>query len=76
MTNVLQNVTDGDAVYNDREYGMNSGKAMNIWIAAYFENLVTPLDGAFSPIAAISAHFDAIGVTITEAQIRMIVDPL
>jgi hypothetical protein len=55
---------------------MNSGKAMNIWIAAYFENLVTPLDGSFSPIAAISAHFDAIGVTITEAQIRMIVDPL
>ena len=49
---------------------------MNIWIAAYFENLVTPLDRAFSPIAAISAHFDTIGVTITEAQIRMIVDPL
>lgn len=41
---------DADIVYFDREYGMNSTKAMDIWIAAYFENKVDPIDGAYSPI--------------------------
>jgi len=49
---------------------MNSTKAMDIWIAAYFENKVSPVDGAFSPIQAIIDHFDSIGVTITEVQVR------
>jgi len=35
--------------------------------------LVDPVDGAFSPSQAIIDHFDLIGVTITNAQIKQIV---
>lgn len=73
MANVLQNITDGAAVYTDREYGMNSGKAMTIWLAAYFEAQVSPVDGAWSPIQQIQDHFDAKNVSISSAQIRAIV---
>lgn len=43
-------VADAAIVYSDREYGMNSTKALDIWMAAYWENKVDPVDGAFSPI--------------------------
>lgn len=42
MANVLTNATVGDnatalAIYNDPECGMNSGKAMMVWVAAYLQ---------------------------------------
>jgi hypothetical protein len=35
MNNVLNNVDNPTAIYTDREYGMNSTKALDIWMAAY-----------------------------------------
>ena len=40
--NVISNISNDtdtqDKIYNDIQFGMNSNKAMVIWVAAYLEN--------------------------------------
>lgn len=38
IVNITKDVTEQAVIYNDAQYGMHSGKALNVWIAAYFES--------------------------------------
>lgn len=49
VLNIFTNTTQADIIYADREYGMNSTKALDIWMAAYYEEQVSPAAGVFSP---------------------------
>jgi len=69
LTLISNNTDTQDKIYDDIQFGMNSNKAMVIWIAAYLEFTGVQTGWYHSPQQILIDHFDALNVEITMAEL-------